>query len=117
MGKQLKKCKKGGGKPAKQDKKSKKEGKAAKKQAKKEKKEKKKNKSMEFESMGLSKKEIKKLKSRQLRRRQPVLMVSHSTPLMLSKTTTKCSPAGTILNKQPIFLLFTQIIKLCYLPK
>jgi len=61
-GKQLKKCKKGGGKPAKQDKKSKKEGKAAKKQAKKEKKEKKKNKSMEFESMGLSKKEIKKLK-------------------------------------------------------
>ena len=51
-------------------------------------------------------KKSKNSKSKQLRRRQPVLMVSHSTPLMLSKTTTKCSPAGTILNKQPIFSPF-----------
>merc|ERR1711908_233244 len=117
-GKQLKKCKKGAGKPAKQDKKNKKEGKAAKKAAKKEKKEKKKNKSMEFESMGLSKKEIKKLKKQaaeeEATRSEGVSFDSADAV----EDDNQMFAGWTILNKHTyFFLLFTQIIKLYYLPK
>merc|ERR1739838_680705 len=98
-GKQLKKCK-GAGKPAKQDKKKRRR--------------KRRTSQWSLRQWAFPRRKSKNSKSKQLRkRRRPVPRVSHSTPLMPSKTTTKCSPAGTILNKHTyFFLLFTQIIKL-----